>query len=48
VSVPELVEKLEKVQALYAIADHTRALLFAITDGGIPSNVEEATTCGSS
>lgn len=39
VTVPELIEKIEKAQALYAIADHTRTLLFAITDGGIPSNV---------
>ena len=27
------------IQAHYAIADHTRTLLFAIADGGIPSNV---------
>jgi alanyl-tRNA synthetase len=32
-------EAIEPLQALYAIADHTRTLLFAITDGGIPSNV---------
>ncbi|MFH1294951.1 MAG: alanine--tRNA ligase [Candidatus Aenigmatarchaeota archaeon] len=37
--VKELAEEIEPLQALYAIADHTRTLLFAITDGGIPSNV---------
>jgi len=39
ISQEELREKIEPLQALYAIADHTRTLLFAITDGGIPSNV---------
>ncbi|MCD6403280.1 MAG: alanine--tRNA ligase [Candidatus Aenigmarchaeota archaeon] len=34
-----LEEKIEPIQALYAIADHTRALSLAITDGQIPSNV---------
>ena len=27
------------MQALYAIADHVKTLLFAVADGGIPSNV---------
>jgi len=35
----EMAREIEPLQALYAIADHTRTLLFAITDGGIPSNV---------
>lgn len=35
----QLRDKIEPLQALYAIADHSRTLLFAITDGGIPSNV---------
>jgi len=35
----KLREMIEPLQALYAIADHSRTLLFAITDGGIPSNV---------
>jgi len=39
VSVKELKEQIEPMQAMYAIADHTRTLLFAVTDGGIPSNV---------
>ncbi len=39
VSVGELTGVVEPSQALYAIADHTKTLLFAITDGGIPSNV---------
>jgi alanyl-tRNA synthetase len=39
VGVKELNEVIEPMQALYAIADHAKTLLFAITDGGIPSNV---------
>jgi alanyl-tRNA synthetase len=39
VSVRELNDVVEPMQALYAIADHAKTLLFAITDGGIPSNV---------
>lgn len=35
----ELQQSLGPIHALYAIADHTRALLFAIADGAIPSNV---------
>jgi alanyl-tRNA synthetase len=27
------------LEAMYAVADHTRALVFAISDGGLPSNV---------
>ncbi|MFQ5648251.1 MAG: alanine--tRNA ligase-related protein, partial [Candidatus Aenigmatarchaeota archaeon] len=30
---------IEPLQALYAIADHIKTLLFAVTDGSIPSNV---------
>jgi len=39
VTVKELNDAVEPMQAVYAIADHAKALLFAITDGGIPSNV---------
>ena len=39
VSVKELNGVIEPMQALYAIADHVKTLLFAVTDGGIPSNV---------
>ncbi|MEM5836290.1 MAG: alanine--tRNA ligase [Candidatus Aenigmatarchaeota archaeon] len=39
VSPEELQKIIEPLQALYAIADHTRALVFAIADGGLPSNV---------
>ncbi len=35
----ELTNKIEPLQALYAICDHTRALTFAISDGALPSNV---------
>jgi len=38
-SVDELCGKVEKVEALYSIADHARALVFAISDAGLPSNV---------
>ncbi|MBN2518050.1 MAG: alanine--tRNA ligase [Candidatus Altiarchaeota archaeon] len=38
-SLKELRETIEPLQAIYAIVDHSRTLLFAITDGGIPSNV---------
>lgn len=31
--------KVKPTQALYAILDHTRTLLFAITDGALPSNI---------
>src|SRR3989344_4745253 len=34
-----LEEKIEPIQAIYAIADNWRCLLFALADGGIPSNV---------
>jgi alanyl-tRNA synthetase len=39
VSTPDLTEKLAPVEALYAVADHSRTLLFAIADGLLPSNV---------
>lgn len=39
ISVAELERKIEPIQALYAICDHTRALAFAIADGALPSNV---------
>lgn len=32
-------QKVSKLEAIYAIADHSRALLFALTDSGLPSNV---------
>jgi alanyl-tRNA synthetase len=31
--------KIKPMQAIYALLDHTRTLLFAITDGSLPSNV---------
>lgn len=39
VSVKQMMKTVEPMQALYAVADHARTLLFAISDGGIPSNV---------
>ncbi|MBI4176423.1 MAG: alanine--tRNA ligase [Candidatus Aenigmarchaeota archaeon] len=39
ISLEELKSQVEPMQAVYAIADHTRTLLFAMADGGIPSNV---------
>ncbi len=38
ISVEKLKKKIEPFQALYSIADHSRGLVFAISDGGIPSN----------
>ncbi|MEM5799933.1 MAG: alanine--tRNA ligase-related protein, partial [Candidatus Aenigmatarchaeota archaeon] len=39
ISVDKLIEKVRPFEAMYAIADHTRALTFAISDGALPSNV---------
>ncbi len=39
VSASDLTQKLAPVEALYAVADHSRTLLFAIADGLLPSNV---------
>ena len=33
------IEGIENLQKLYAIIDHSKSLLFAITDGALPSNV---------
>lgn len=35
----ELREAVMPLQGLYSIADHAKSLLFAVTDGGLPSNV---------
>ncbi|MBI3413245.1 MAG: alanine--tRNA ligase [Candidatus Aenigmarchaeota archaeon] len=34
-----LERKVATLQAIYSIADHTKTLLYAISDGGLPSNV---------
>ena len=39
VSVKDLNAIVEPMQAMYAIADHAKTMLFAVSDGGIPSNV---------
>ena len=39
VTVKELKENIQPQAALYSIAEHTRALLFALNDGALPSNV---------
>jgi len=39
VSVGEINKAVEPMQALYAITDHIKTLLFAVSDGAIPSNV---------
>ncbi len=39
VEVAALQRSVAPMQAIYAIADHLKTLLFAVTDGGIPSNV---------
>jgi len=38
-SLKDMNDQVEPMTALYAITDHIRTLLFAITDGGIPSNI---------
>ncbi|MBU4123977.1 MAG: alanine--tRNA ligase, partial [Nanoarchaeota archaeon] len=35
----DLKDKIEPVQAVYALADHARTICFTITDGGVPSNI---------
>ncbi|MBI5332916.1 MAG: alanine--tRNA ligase [Candidatus Aenigmarchaeota archaeon] len=35
----ELRKRIEQLEAVYAIADHAKTLLYAITDGQLPSNV---------
>ncbi|MHB1830659.1 MAG: alanine--tRNA ligase [Candidatus Micrarchaeaceae archaeon] len=39
ISAADYQKRIKPMQALYAILDHTRTLLFAITDGALPSNV---------
>ncbi len=39
VSTEDLVRLTSPVEALYAIADHSKTLLYAITDGSLPSNI---------
>jgi alanyl-tRNA synthetase len=39
VDATELRSAIEPMQAVYSIAEHARSLLFAIADGGLPSNV---------
>ena len=39
ISLDQLEKNILPYQALYSIADHTRSLVFAISDSGIPSNV---------
>ncbi|MFB6088483.1 MAG: alanine--tRNA ligase-related protein [Candidatus Aenigmatarchaeota archaeon] len=37
--VDKLKEEVKRIAKMYSIADHTRALLFGISDGSLPSNV---------
>src|SRR4249919_268143 len=39
ISTEELSEIVSPYEAIYTVADHTRTLLFAISDGSLPSNV---------
>ncbi|OIO28602.1 alanine--tRNA ligase [Candidatus Micrarchaeota archaeon CG1_02_60_51] len=38
ITLKELESEIAPVQGVWAIADHTRSLLFALADGGLPSN----------
>ena len=39
ISEKDYTEKIKPMQAFYAILDHTRTLLFAVSDGALPSNI---------
>ena len=39
ISVNEFYKKTNPMEKIYAIADHSKSLLFALSDGGLPSNV---------
>ena len=39
ISVNEFYKKTSPMEKIYAIADHSKSLLFALSDGGLPSNV---------
>ncbi|MDE1851065.1 MAG: alanine--tRNA ligase [Candidatus Micrarchaeota archaeon] len=39
ISLEDYESKIKPTQALYAVLDHARTLLFAITDGALPSNI---------
>ena len=39
IPIAELYKKVSPIEKIYAIADHSRTLLFALSDGGLPSNV---------
>src|SRR2546426_9604488 len=41
ISVEELVTQLAPLEALYVICDHSRALMFLLGDGVVPSNSRE-------
>ena len=40
IDLKNLKEKIEPIAGIYSIADHTRTLLYALTDGALPSNVK--------
>jgi len=40
ISVEDLRKEVEPIVAIYSIADHTKTLLYALSDGALPSNVK--------
>ncbi len=39
ISEKDYITKIKPIQAMYAVADHVRTLLFALSDGALPSNL---------
>ena len=40
IPIEELKKEIEPIAGIYSIADHSKTLLYALTDGALPSNVK--------